>query len=594
MAFLSGDPLTQLAFSVYENKGVYALLVGSGLSRAAEIPTGWEITLDLVRRVAAAQGVEDNPDFASWYKEKTGNEPNYSELVGELGLSRDERRSILHSYIEPDEEEREEGRKLPTKAHHAIAWLIREGYFKVIVTTNFDRLLENALREQGVEPTIIASVDALIGAEPLVHAACYLVKLHGDYKDARILNTDEELTAYPPEYDALLDRIFDEHGLIVCGWSGEWDHALRAAILRAPARRYPVFWATRGKLGDGAEEIVKQRDANPIDIGDADEFFVGLEQRVGTLARTHRQNPLSVDLLVNTTKRYLVEPEHRIQLDEFFSTETQSLIDKLDTAGLSPNLSWSPEEFRQRVALYESLAEPLSRMAGVLGRWGDGTEKALVFDIIRMLCANADREGSGLNVWLDIQSYPAVLVMTGYGLGLVRSQRWSDLHALFAAPIQKRRNKETERAVERLFLLAWPGGDNDYWKNLEGLQTRKTALSDNLCELFGDWSGSFVGVLPNFEILVESWEILGSLAHLERFEIDEIEHELSRHASNGWAWFPIGRSGWHRDTRERILDDFLSDTMRPVLLDAGFGKGDDDFLQKCVANYRRLAHRIEF
>jgi hypothetical protein len=40
MSILAGDPLTQLAFSIYENKGVYALLVGSGLSRAAEIPTG--------------------------------------------------------------------------------------------------------------------------------------------------------------------------------------------------------------------------------------------------------------------------------------------------------------------------------------------------------------------------------------------------------------------------------------------------------------------------------------------------------------------------------------------------------------------------
>jgi hypothetical protein len=29
---------------------------------------------------------------------------------------------------------------------------------------NFDRLMENALREHGVEPTVVASVDALAGA----------------------------------------------------------------------------------------------------------------------------------------------------------------------------------------------------------------------------------------------------------------------------------------------------------------------------------------------------------------------------------------------------------------------------------------------
>ena len=58
MSLFDNDPLTRPAFSIFENKGVYAVLVGSGLSRAAEIPTGWEITLDLIRRHRVqAQGV---------------------------------------------------------------------------------------------------------------------------------------------------------------------------------------------------------------------------------------------------------------------------------------------------------------------------------------------------------------------------------------------------------------------------------------------------------------------------------------------------------------------------------------------------------
>ena len=88
MSILANDPLTQLAFSVYENGGVFALLLGSGLSRSAEIPTGWEITLDLVRRVALAQGVEPQPDWGKWYRETTGQEPNYSMLLEELELHR--------------------------------------------------------------------------------------------------------------------------------------------------------------------------------------------------------------------------------------------------------------------------------------------------------------------------------------------------------------------------------------------------------------------------------------------------------------------------------------------------------------------------
>ena len=55
--------------------------------------------------------------------------------------------------------------------------MVHAGWVRVILTTNFDRLIQNALRERGVEPTIIDSVDALNGAEPLAHSTCYVVKL---------------------------------------------------------------------------------------------------------------------------------------------------------------------------------------------------------------------------------------------------------------------------------------------------------------------------------------------------------------------------------------------------------------------------------
>jgi hypothetical protein len=45
------DPFVSMAFSLYSNPGAYALLVGSGLSRAARIPIGWEVVTDLVEKI---------------------------------------------------------------------------------------------------------------------------------------------------------------------------------------------------------------------------------------------------------------------------------------------------------------------------------------------------------------------------------------------------------------------------------------------------------------------------------------------------------------------------------------------------------------
>jgi hypothetical protein len=593
MSILAGDPLTQVSFSVYENKGVFALVLGSGLSRAAEIPTGWEITLDLIRRVAEGQGLEPQPDWAEWYRDTTGAEPNYSALLEELASSPDERRSILHSYIEPTDEDREEGRKIPTAAHRAIAELVRAGYIRVIITTNFDRLIENALREVGVEPTIVASVDALQGAEPITHSTCYILKLHGDYKDARILNTDQELSGYPPEYDRLLDRIFDEFGLIVCGWSGEWDHALRAAVLRMPNRRYPVHWAARGQLAAGAQELVDHRRARVITISDADSFFSALLQRVQTLEQSQKQNPLSVELLVTSTKRYLARPEYRIQLDELFAGEAERLIAQLDAPGLAPKGRWSPEDFRARVARYEAATEPLARMVGVLGRWGDGTELPIVLDLLGTIHAHADAIGSGLTVWLNIRSYPAVLIFTGYGLGLTGAGRWSVLHALFSAEMM-RQYRDPQRVVEAFFLWSWSGSENNPWQHLKGLDRHKTALSDHLFAVFSPSAKSFVGVSPDFELLFERFEMLASLAFLEATEEGVIEAALASPAPNGCIWMPVGRSGRHRDTCERLIKELQTEAMTKALLDAGFARGSKRHFELWVANFGRIAGRMRW
>ncbi|MDO8396531.1 MAG: hypothetical protein Q7U11_17920 [Phenylobacterium sp.] len=133
------DPLTALAFSIYENKGVYCLLLGSGVSRPSEIPTGWEITLDLVRRVAALRGVTNEPDWAAWYKATFDTDPRYSELLDELASTPDERRSVLHSYIEPNADDIAAGRKIPTRAHQAIARMVAAGHVRVITSRSTSR-----------------------------------------------------------------------------------------------------------------------------------------------------------------------------------------------------------------------------------------------------------------------------------------------------------------------------------------------------------------------------------------------------------------------------------------------------------------------
>lgn len=236
------DPLLSLTLALSSKPGIYAVLLGSGISRPAGIPTGWDIVEDLICQVAQLRGEPCTPDPATWYAQTFGEEPDYAVLLRTLAKTPTERNHLLRSYFEPTDEERTQGLKEPTRAHHALAALVKMGLVRVLLTTNFGRLIERALEMAGVHPVVIGTPDAIRGAEPLAHTSCLLLKVHGDYLDTRFLNTPEELAKYTTQVNRLLAQIFNDYGLIVCGWSATWDTALRQALERASSRRYTTYW----------------------------------------------------------------------------------------------------------------------------------------------------------------------------------------------------------------------------------------------------------------------------------------------------------------------------------------------------------------
>jgi hypothetical protein len=584
------DPLTALAFSIYENKGVYCLLLGSGVSRPAEIPTGWEVTLDLVRRVAALRGVTDEPDWAAWHKATFGTEPKYSELLDQLASTPDERRSVLHSYIEPNADDIAAGRKTPTRAHLAIARIVAAGHVRVIITTNFDRLIENALQENGVEPTVITSDDALKGAVPLIHSRRYVVKIHGDYLDTRIRNTDSELGAYTPELDTLLDRIIDEHGLIVCGWSGDWDPALRAAITRAPNRRYPMFWAARGKMSPVAETLVGHRAGRVIAIEGADAFFERLEALVSVQADAQRPNPRSVELMVASAKRFLARPEFRIQLDELIGGELRRIDQEVTASVTHPGGAWSNDYFVSAVARYEAQTEVLARIFGVMGRYGTGGEFRDAVDAITRL--GFREPASGYNSLTNLRTYPAVLLFYAYGIGLLKAQRFADLFKLFSIPINTGRD-QTQTVASHLLLTRWEGTENDPWKLLPELGRRTTALSDHLHELFKGWTVDYLFTKGEYTSLFEHFELLGTLAYITLSNDKATLQAAIQSPNRDFVWAPIGRAAWDGHTSRPILDSWKGD-LQPLLIKAGFAHGDHVYLPLAIESISRLASRINW
>lgn len=280
------DPRSALATSMHAAPEVYAVLLGSGMSKAAGIPTSWQVLRDLIRKVAAAEGLD--PDGLGgkpedWWRAVRHADPKYDTLLSALAPTDELRRAVLRGYFEPS---MASGTPPVGAAHEALARLCANGRVRLILTTNFDRLIERALEHAGVAAQVLSDAGAIKGMTPLTQAGVTVVKLHGDYASSPLRNTPKELGTYPPILNRLLDQVFDEFGLVVLGWSAEYDKALVSALLRARSRRYPMYWCVyKGDLGEAARRVVDHRRATRIEIGGAEEFFPDLHERLLRLDR---------------------------------------------------------------------------------------------------------------------------------------------------------------------------------------------------------------------------------------------------------------------------------------------------------------------
>lgn len=427
------DKQLAIAFSVQAKKGVYALLLGSGISRAAGILTGWEILKDLILRLARANEDQVPSDPIAWYQHEYGEAPNYSVLLKRLGNTKEHRNHILRPYFTPGADSAK-GEKEPTKAHRSIARLVKAGFIKVIVTTNFDRLLEQALQYEGVEPVVVASPSAAQGATPLVHSECTLLKVNGDYLDPSIRNTPEELAKYERPIDNLLKRVFDDYGLIVCGWSGEWDPALRSALDRSPSRRFATYWATRSDPVEAVRGFLKRRGAETVRIEDADSFFGSLEENVSALDSVSRVHPTALAVAVETVKRYVVDSTHRVRKFDLLQELREEARARLKHTDAS--LSQRPRTGESIMNVIEEYWADVETLVAVVlaGAYFDRSEDASFWsDNVRRIAEARDRPS--LVFWQSIHHFPAHVLHYSVGVAAIASGNYSLLKSLLEIEI---------------------------------------------------------------------------------------------------------------------------------------------------------------
>lgn len=462
------EKLTTLAFSMYTNKGAYALLLGSGISRSAHIPSGWEVEEKLIQKIGVSQGVAESEDWHQWYKDYYKQSASYSALLGKIVKTPTERVQLMRSFFEPTNEEKELDWKTPTKAHLAIARLAKEGYVRVVLTTNFDRLLEKAFELEGITPQVISHEGDISQATPVVHSKKpTIIKINGDYIDCQFRNTTEELDEYPEQMKLYLHRIFEDYGLVTCGWSGEWDKGLISIINNAAHSRYNSFFAYIGEPNDSLKTLSQNRLGELMPIGSADNLFSELYEQIMALEKYDANANMNHEMMMARVKKYLSSKQYDIEfadIIEKWGTEAYNQITKV----AHYYFQLSKEVFEYYLEIHLRAIDPLLDAAILTARWGKGWHIKLFGEILIKLCIRPMKNGEITAEGTQyLHALAPMLLLNTIGIACVKYGRFKELNNILKLSVPEGNFMGYYRQP-LLYLLGGTHWTYEIWNNLMG------------------------------------------------------------------------------------------------------------------------------
>lgn len=221
----------------------YTLLLGAGASVSSGIPSA-QTMIDMWRQqtcnILGAEYTTSGP-YASWLRDTQSRFQLNTEY------------SCLFSYLYPTPVERQayieqltDGGQ-PLSGYLFLSRLVRAGRFDLILTTNFDDLIVEALTQsEGLKP-LVCSFDSRVGTLRIASRRPKVVKLHGDFLYDHIRNI-------PSMVRNVEEKLWEtcRGGLIVAGYGGADESVMQTVrhMLQQPDHlRLGLHWCLYHPLG---------------------------------------------------------------------------------------------------------------------------------------------------------------------------------------------------------------------------------------------------------------------------------------------------------------------------------------------------------
>jgi hypothetical protein len=210
------------------------------------------------------------------------------ELVGKYGSSRtgaledqfdelwaqstpSDRRMMLEGYLD----------HTPSEGFRQLAELIQRDYFDLVITFNFDRLLERALDEAGFRDykTIVrgeTSTDAIASLLKAPKPRVKILKMHGSLESADyFLFSKEEMLNYPKDLESIIGDA-TARDVIVCGYAFN-DMCVMRAFNAAKDSGSIYFVNPSGAVDNIKGFLIARRSQEKVIAGETGKFDAFLD-----------------------------------------------------------------------------------------------------------------------------------------------------------------------------------------------------------------------------------------------------------------------------------------------------------------------------
>jgi tetratricopeptide (TPR) repeat protein len=251
----------------------FALFLGAGCSITSGIPGAATLVekhwLPKLRDLCAP----NEKDLVTWAMKKF---PKYdpNNPAGSYGLVMEE------LFVQSEERQREIERlcegKFPGFGYAVLATLIvhEGGCFSVVITTNFDDLVSDALYLFTQARPLVIGHESLAGFIRPTRTRPLVVKLHGDAHLAP-QNTAAETCKIQEEVERQVSSLLHDRGLIVMGYGGN-DQGIADLLSALPkdALPYGIYWVNGSEPQGVLRPWLEERNAIWVEKFDFDEMML--------------------------------------------------------------------------------------------------------------------------------------------------------------------------------------------------------------------------------------------------------------------------------------------------------------------------------